>query len=472
MIRRRGIRGFLSVRRIRIPHVELAMAKIRTFFASAGVTGMVLAAGVVHGADPMLPGNPLTDLPSLPGSTIDAIAALGDNEWLNLGPPAADPVWGVARGRSWGGHSMVSVFHLRGAFYTGEGVHAYVKPDGYGMDDYWFYDINAHAWICLYPGTNTLTFNQQVADGDISVDLLGRPVNASGQPVPGHLMIHAWRQLAYDHDLNKIIMFRFTGGFGRYFMPGGDLVEAGIAALEAQGLHGTGTIFGPWAYNTASGSFELEPATNASPNGIHDYGVFSYISSIDKYIITDRNGTSFFDPVGRTWSPQGDPAPGIGNTYDFSGAYDATRDRLYVAKNESSLWSFDIQSETWTTIAFPAAFGPISVGPNRGAVTIDTGNDVVLIWAIDNNTVYSMDPDDNSFDVPIEFDSSFINTRDNTNAIFYDPVLGVHFIFTAHDSGDNGEMWVFKYRRPGAGSSIFADGFESGDTTFWSFVTP
>ena len=29
------------------------------------------------------------------------IKVLGDNEWLNLGSPAADPKWGKARGRSW-----------------------------------------------------------------------------------------------------------------------------------------------------------------------------------------------------------------------------------------------------------------------------------------------------------------------------------------------------------------------------------
>ena len=44
---------------------------------------------------------PLADLPGAPGPHIEKIKALGDNEWLNLGPPAADPQWGKARGRSW-----------------------------------------------------------------------------------------------------------------------------------------------------------------------------------------------------------------------------------------------------------------------------------------------------------------------------------------------------------------------------------
>ena len=44
---------------------------------------------------------PLAGLPSAPGPHIAKIQALGDNEWIELGPPAGDPKWGKARGRSW-----------------------------------------------------------------------------------------------------------------------------------------------------------------------------------------------------------------------------------------------------------------------------------------------------------------------------------------------------------------------------------
>ncbi len=43
---------------------------------------------------------PLAELPSKPGAHIEKIKALGDNQWLNLGVPAADPKWGKARGSS------------------------------------------------------------------------------------------------------------------------------------------------------------------------------------------------------------------------------------------------------------------------------------------------------------------------------------------------------------------------------------
>ena len=78
---------------------------------------------------------PLADLPSKPGAHIEKIKAMGDNEWLNLGVPAADPLWGKARGSSWGAKALILAPDKRGAFLYGEGVHAYVKPDGHVMDD-------------------------------------------------------------------------------------------------------------------------------------------------------------------------------------------------------------------------------------------------------------------------------------------------------------------------------------------------
>jgi hypothetical protein len=85
---------------------------------------------------------PLAALPSPPGPHIEKIKALGDNQWLDLGSPAADDKWGKARGRSWSSN-MPGAAELGGAFVFGEGVHGFAKPDGHYMNDLWFYDINA-----------------------------------------------------------------------------------------------------------------------------------------------------------------------------------------------------------------------------------------------------------------------------------------------------------------------------------------
>ena len=157
---------------------------------------------------------PLADLPSKPGPHVEKIKALGDNEWLNLGAPAADPKWGKARGSSWGAKALILAPDKRGAFLFGEGVHAYVKPDGHIMDDLWFYDINAHAWICLYPGTDTKTFTQRVKDGELLIDDDGQLIDKDKQPVPVHTLVHAWGYLAYDSDRKKFAFLSWNGTAG------------------------------------------------------------------------------------------------------------------------------------------------------------------------------------------------------------------------------------------------------------------
>src|SRR5262245_15135408 len=131
--------------------------------------------------------NPLRRLPSKPGPHVEQIKKLGDNEWLELGRPAADPKWGRARGRSWNA-ALPVVPELRGAFLFGEGVHGYTKPDGRYMDDLWFYDINAHRWICCHPGADTKSLK-------LSIDADGFEARADGKLV-------AVAQQADGHEMN------------------------------------------------------------------------------------------------------------------------------------------------------------------------------------------------------------------------------------------------------------------------------
>src|ERR1700722_5153480 len=131
---------------------------------------------------------PLAELPSKQGTHIEKIKAMSDNEWLNLGVPAADPKWGKARGSAWGAKALILAPDKRGAFLFGEGVHAFIKPDGHVMDDLWFYDINTHAWICLYPGTNPNSFTQRVNDKELLIDNNGQLIDKEKQPIPVHTL--------------------------------------------------------------------------------------------------------------------------------------------------------------------------------------------------------------------------------------------------------------------------------------------
>src|SRR5262245_7027616 len=143
------------------------------------------------------PRGPLADLPSRPGPHVEKVKALGSNQWLALGQPAADPAWGRARGRSWCA-AMPVVPELGGAFLYGEGVHGYTKPDGRYMDDLWLYDVNAHRWVCCYPGADTKAL-------DLTVNADGFEATRDGEPVPVAQQVHGYSMNTYDTDRRRFL---------------------------------------------------------------------------------------------------------------------------------------------------------------------------------------------------------------------------------------------------------------------------
>ena len=93
---------------------------------------------------------PLAGLPGKAGPTIERIQSAAEGAWLELGPPAPDPKWGRARGRSW---TSVMPFapELGGAFLFGEGIHGYTKPDGHpGFGRYTdIWALRGGRWLCV-----------------------------------------------------------------------------------------------------------------------------------------------------------------------------------------------------------------------------------------------------------------------------------------------------------------------------------
>jgi hypothetical protein len=399
---------------------------------------------IICASVPTVQGNPLAGLPSQPGSTVDLINALGDNQWLELDSVAPDPVWGRARGRSWGGDGMVYIPELRGAIMTGEGRHAYVKPDGFGQDDYWFYDINAHKWICLYPGTDTQNFNQLVANGDIKVDPTnGHVVDSLGDLMPGHLLIHAWGYLAYDSD-NKRFAFAVSGsgtGYGSYYMPGGATVQQGLDALDAQGKGSFGANFSPWYYNIQTGKFERF-ASNAVPSYecCRAFGQFEYSPLLKKFLYASTRGISTFDPVQNTWGVIN--ATGTNpSSSEWGGCYDSKRDKVYAGQNPNDFYSYDVQTQTWTKLSSQGP-GSITFDTNDGGVEYDSFNDMVIITDFRNDLLCPYNPATDTWESAVNIPTAITGTI----GTFYDPGLGVHFFFAAGDSRDDGEMWVYRYK--------------------------
>ena len=387
----------------------------------------------------------LADVPSEPGPHIAEIAGLADS-WLALGPPAADPTFGSARGRSWGGRAFALAPDLRGAFFTGEGVHAYVKPDGYGMDDIWFYDLNAHAWIAVHPGNEIATFNQRVANGDLSIDEDGQLQDGNGNPVPLHVLIHAWNFVAYD-TATQSFTFLAGDGMGRYFMPGEETISEGLTSLEAQREGIAVPPMSPWRWSTADCTFERHAISTGLPESFYtDYGAFVYVSATDQFVHASLSGVTFYDRTSDVWTVAEDTGPRP-PSYDNGVAYDPTRNRLYMGPGSDGggnpLYVYDIASATWTNPA-PNGPAPNGMGTNSASVFYDDADDVITVFHYVDRTHYTYDPDSDQWSsraLPDEVADSVGYASFNA---FYDPVTDAYFVFAATDSEDNGTMWAYR----------------------------
>jgi hypothetical protein len=388
---------------------------------------------------------PLAGLPSAAGPNVATIAALGDNAWVKLPAPQGDPMFGRARGRSWGGRAFVLAPELRGAFYYGEGVHAFVKPDGHTMDDLWFYDMNAHRWIAVYPGTHAATFTQKVKDDQLKIDANNQLADANGYPVPVHTLIHAWDFLTYDPITQKFA-FLAGDGLGRYFLGNESLMDEGLKLLDAQRAGKASPPMSPWFYDTVAGHFERYPVANAAPT-VGSFGNFQFVKSRGQYFHGGSSGVAYFDPVTKTWTSVNDQGPRPPG-YDHGGVYDEERDRIYMGAGASdptgTFYVYDLKTERWSK---PAASGspPSGIGTNNASIFYDVKNDVVTIFQYAEKKIYTYVPTTGTWSNQV-FPATVLSSvgGPSFNA-FYDPTLNAYFCYVAGDSEDNGVMWAYRY---------------------------
>jgi hypothetical protein len=396
---------------------------------------------------------PLADRPSKPGSHIEKIKALGDNQWLELGVPAADPQWGKARGSAWGAKAFILAQEKRGAFLYGEGVHGYVKPDGHVMDDLWFYDINAHSWTCLYPGTNTKTFAQQVKDKQLRLDANGQLIDEENQPIPLHPLVHAWGFLTYDSDRSKFAFISWNGlgnKIPRYFLGGEKQMEEGLKLLEEELKGKKELVYSPWFYDVATGRFERTVANNASPINAGGFPQFHYLPAKKQFLSVGSETVAIYDPAKNEWrdaKPRG-PSP---QGYDACGCYDSKRSRIYRndgdASKEEGLMAYDIENNAWSHLK-PKGASPPPANTNAAYYEYDPRLDVVVAIHFKGKSpgIYVYDPNENAWADPMPFPADAPRFQQAANT-FFDRELNAYFCYVAGDSSDNGVMWTYRYKR-------------------------
>jgi hypothetical protein len=442
------------MRRLALGLCVLALLGILAGFHQGSTAGETAATDADRNKDK--PKGPLAALPSPPSPHIDRIKTLGDNQWLPLGSPAADPKWGKARGRAWSSN-MPAAADVRGAFVFGEGVHAYVKPDGRYMNDVWFYDLNAHRWMCLYPGIEVKTIAQRIKDKELTLDDRGLLVDREGQPLPP-LLIHAYGYLGYDPDQRQFAIFGRQ--FGNYFTTGkGAVFEEANRLFQEQRQDKKYPEHSPFFYDVATGRFECFSVDRAPGGQPYGANLLVYVRSRKQFLYGGADGVWFLDRAKRTWvaaNPKGAPPVGI----DQCAAYDAKRDRIYFhckggKSAEDNFVVYDVKENTWSR-PLPIGTGPLYSSSYEAIYQFDPANDVLLSIRLYNTKdepglrrgVYAYHPDTNTWDEPLPLPADVVKSIRNGNFGFHDPQLGVTFCHFAGDSSDDGTMWVYRYKKP------------------------
>lgn len=389
--------------------------------------------------------DPLANLPSSPGATVAQIETMSDNSWLNLGAPAADSAWGRARGRSFSPR-MVYCPDKKGIFLCATGVHGAVKPDHHYMDDLWFYDINAHQWICLYPGAGT----PEAADPLLlHLDSNGLEVDSLGNAVPVSYLSHGYCNIAYNPDSSFYTIMWTQCPWWCSALPqrvawlGHDSCGYGDAGpIIPQPKH---VLY----WDVKQGKWMRKFHAAAGPSGRAE-GVAEYLPGIRKLLYKYGTQTWLYDYAANLWTRSAANFPHT--SYDYLGCYDSKRNRVYVAKS-GLMWFYDVQADKWDTVT--ATDQPDLGASTTGHLHYDSVNDVLIAFVTAATTstkgVYAYDYGANAWSKADTIDYAKPASQYDCFNSCYDPDLNAHFLFAGGDSGDNGIMLAYRYKKAASG---------------------
>ncbi|PCJ57662.1 MAG: hypothetical protein COA79_15565 [Planctomycetota bacterium] len=387
--------------------------------------------------------NPLANLPTKPNDAhLAKIKALGDNEWVILGQAAACdrfPRKKLARGRAWAS-KMAYAKKLSGAFFCGTGQHG-ATPEGYYMDDLWFYDANAHKWVCLYPGATKET--------QLKLDEHGFEVTLDGKQNPVSYLSHAYSNVTYVSHLNRyMIIHRPCPWWSKALpkrikwlqIPDGAKISYNYGKLNRNTRH-------PIYWDVNKNSWERDFVKEPGGPEKSFCGVIEYIPSKNTVLSIYYGKTFLYDFANKKWNSTGAKKGPSG--FDANSCYDSKRERVYVAQG-NYFKCFDLKTNTWHDLKTEGQ--PSYLGNTNGTfLHYDSANDV-LLWKGGHGPIFIYDPTSKTW-------SNMGNSRPNYpikraylsymgNHAFYNQELNAHFLYLAGDSGNTDSNWLaYRYKR-------------------------
>lgn len=400
-----------------------------------------LSAWSAEPAGTFKPAGALATLPSkAAGSHVEKLQKLGNDAWLDLGAPAADPVWGRALGRSWTPR-MVYAGDLRGAFLTACGMHgATFMRNGakHYNDDLFFYDLNVHRWICIYPGANCKTLQLKLDKHNFEVD-------EHGSFVPVAYAGHGYNLQTYDLDRHQFVLLFNSDPWWKNAIPQRKGWLEIPDGAEHQGKFNMNPQH-PYFYAVASGKWERRFVDGAGPAKTFE-GLVEYIPSRKQLFCLHQSKVWFYDFGDNRWEDARAPAaPHSG--YDCTACFDSKREVVYSGKG-NVFCAYDVKKNAWTS---PESFRPpVRLGGGvHETMTYDSVNDLIVLNVYrqkEGNGLYFFSPAQDKWlsDKPRPLPEALAKPSRMANA-FYDPEGNVHYWFSAGDSQDNGTMWVYRYK--------------------------
>jgi len=385
--------------------------------------------------------NPLATLPSKERSNIEKFKTMEDNSWLNLGQAATCdrfPKKNVACGRAWAGQ-MTYASSLGGAFFCGTGAHG-ATPDGYYMDDLWFYDLNAHKWICLYPGAT--------AETQLKLDENGFEVTLDGVQNPVSYLSHAYCNTTFVEHLNKYMAIHRPCPWWTKALPQrakwlgiqeGENLSYNYGKLNLNCRH-------PIFWNATKNTWERTFVKNKGGPEKSFCGTLEYIPSM-KLALNIYNGKIWlYDFEKEEWTDSKIEKGPSG--YDSNACLDPKNDMLYLTEGKS-FYVLDIKEKKWKLIE--AEGQPVKFGSTNGNfINYDSANEVVLYCAnLDDIWVYDIKKNKWEFMTKTapQIPWKKMNYKYLMPHGFYDVKNNVHLIYRASDSGYNDATWLaYRYK--------------------------
>ncbi|KKL06326.1 hypothetical protein LCGC14_2597150, partial [marine sediment metagenome] len=389
------------------------------------------------------------------------IKALGDNEWLILPAPAADPKWGVARGRAWGSRQAYAP-DLGGAFFCGTGIHGFVKPNGQYMDDLWFYDINQNRWICLYPGAHCKTLK-------LKLDKHGFEINDRGEHVPVSYLSHTYGNVTYLPGVRKYLIIYKNCFWWTRAIP--QRCEWLGVPPDKRGPYNNGNRIDlsarhPLLWDVKTGKWERRyvageqgpPQEKPGQTKYWNIGLVQYIPFLKKTFVTMGSKTWLYDHRSNTWADvKVARDPDIPwNHYTLIpqlGCLDTKRRRLYTAASKRFLY-FDFANSRWVKVQ--AEGQPVFGNSNSAALHYDTAGDVVICHQAPRKSgkrfgdMYVYAPEQNTWTRPENTFPVSVRTKYMGQHGFYVPGLNAHFFYIAGDSANKrATMLAYRYKVAG-----------------------